>query len=121
MTPAEIAAKWAPLSTTIAAIAADFKGLTLGLASTLTAAQVDERVDAKIATWTSIAPTAYSTFTKLAQEMADDDTEFSTLATVVGGKADLPVVSALANRVSDTEAILNGLPNLLDIYNAAKV
>jgi hypothetical protein len=120
MTPADIASKWASLQVVFNQIALDIKTLTFGVESKRTEGQVNAQIDLKLAELTGLAPTVYNTFQKIAQEMVDDDTEFSALVNVVSGKADLSLVTPLPGRISDVEAILNGLPSLLELYNEAK-
>ena len=120
MTPAEIAAFWAPTRTTFLGVAADIKTLFTGLSQRLTQAQVDARIDTKFDEKLALAPGAYNTLQKIAAEMAEDDTEFTALVSVVGGKADASAVTGLADRISDLEAIWAGQPDFLAAYNAAK-
>jgi hypothetical protein len=119
-TPAEIASRWSAVKVVFDQIAFDIKTLTFGVASKRDEGQVNAQIDNKFAEWTGLAPAAYNTFQKLAAEMAEDDTEFATLATIVGGKADSAFVVSLLGRVEDLESIFGGVPDLLAAYNAAK-
>jgi hypothetical protein len=121
MTPAENAAIWAPTRTAFLSVAADIKSLVTGLSQRLTQAQVDDRIDTKFDEKLALAPGAYNTLQKIAAEMAEDDTEFTALASVVGGKADQSAHLAAVDRVADLEAIFAGMPDFAAVYAAAKV
>jgi hypothetical protein len=121
MTPQEIAAFWASTRSGFLSIAADIKALTTAVAAGLNQSQVDARIEAKQAEFVGLAVPAYDTFRKLALEMAEDDTEFAALTTVVGGKASQADHLAAIERIADLEAIFAGMPDFAAVYAAAKV
>jgi hypothetical protein len=120
MTPAEIAAKWTPILSTFNAIAADIKGLTLGLAQRLTTAQAQTLIDTRVNALIGAAPAALDTLAEIAVALQGEQNATAAFTTTIASKASQVDHLALVGRVTDTEAILNGMPDFVAAYNAAK-
>jgi hypothetical protein len=121
MTPAEITAKWSAISLTFGAIAADIKSLTLGLGQRLTQTQAQTLIDTRVNALIGAAPAALDTLAEIAVALQGEQNATAAFTTTIASKASQDDHLALAGRVTDTEAILNSMPDFVAAYNAAKV
>jgi hypothetical protein len=120
MTPQEIAAIWAPIRSALLAVAADIKGITTQLGTLANNAITLAQVDSRIAQVVGAAPAALDTLAEIATALQAEQTATGAITTSLAGKASASDVVALADQVSDLEAIWAGQPDFLAAYNAAK-
>jgi hypothetical protein len=120
MTPTEIAAIWAPIRSSFLSVAADIKSITNQLGTLASSAISLAQVDSRIAAVVGAAPAALDTLAEIATALQAEQTATGAITTSLAGKAAQADHLAAVERVTDIEAIINGMPDFLAAYTAAK-
>jgi hypothetical protein len=101
-------------------VAADIKGLTTQINNLIVSAVTLAQVDARIAQVVGAAPAALDTLSEIAAALQAEQSATGAITTALSGKASTADLTAVSGRTADLEAILAGVPDLVDAYNAAK-